>query len=629
MVPRIFCGPETAVATSTTRLICCSSLLHSKGTASGGKLTLSARGMPTACVMPMVELSRGVLHSSVLGEFLKEALDFARAIMDHSKFGDTRAIAYAHMDMSTKDQEYAALANLDGMKDACEFQYYYIDDKGEKVYTAGFVRFRTISGDESAPWSAYYLPLVQEEGESKKICKKCTQGLQRPVWHEESAGKCMVKWTQVGDQRVLIPDLRATGGEKMKLETMQVVDMCEWAQLEGMPKLVDAIRNTVLDGVRVTVSMSSPELSEALFAQMRLDVSTQAIFQAQLDKLRMHGWTRPSTKQVVDSRKVKKQKTTPVKNAEKQKRVRKKNQKPLLGDSEVLPSTSQTAVHARGVANEDGSVPFRAESEQIGISTETANAPAVENKGVAGKRKKATKTKKREDEDGPELPPQSAASVLRPATAIAPRRSRRGSKKGSYKESSASDEEKPLKSGTMPLMTPAAPLRRTAYELAREERIAEVASEAATKFDLASIRSAFKSVVPKFENTPGPAFDSDSDYVQSERSSVDSDSESFTNEEPLNDESSFHGDQVESAKHATNTANSFKTTAVAITTTTSTTSTTVQKDIPDEMRGSDRCVFNHNVPAISTSQPSSATVDRSAITQPLSISSIAPGGSPK
>ena len=529
--------------------------------------------------------------------------------------------------MSTKDQEYIDLANMDGMKNACEFQYYYIDDKGEKVYTAGFVRFRTISGDESAPWSAYYLPLVQEEGESKKICKKCTQGLQRPVWHEESAGKCMVKWTQVGDQRVLIPDLRATGGEKMKLETMQVVDMCEWAQLEGMPKLVDAIRSTVLDGVRVTVSMSSPELSEALFAQMGLDVSTQAIFQAQLDKLRMHGWTRPSTKQVVDSRKVKKQKTTPVKNAEKQKRVRKKNQKPLLGDSEVLPSTSQTAVHARGVADEDGSVPFRAESEQIGISTETANAPAVENKRVAGKRKKATKTKKREDEDGPELPPQSVASVLRPATVIAPRLSRRGSKKVCYKESSASDEEKPLKLGTMPLMMiPDVPL--TPYGLAREQRIAQLESEAA-KFDLASIRSAFKSVVPKFENTPGPAFDSDSDYVQSERSSVDSDSESFTNEEPLNDESSFDGDQVDSAKHATNTANSFKTTAVAITTTTSTTSTTVQKDIPDEMRDSDRCVFNRNVPAISTSQPSSATVDRSAITQPLSISSIAPGGSPK
>ena len=252
--------------------------------------TLCKRHAYSLCDAHGGACKRAFRHASVIGELPKEAADFVRAIINHSKFGDTRAIAYSHMDMSTKDQEYAALINMDGMQAACEFQYYYTDDNGVKVYADGFVRFRAVSGDDSAPWNAYYLPRV-EAGESNKLCKKCTQGLQRPVWHKKSAGSCVVKWTQAGDKRVLMPALREKGGEKIKMEAMKVVDMCEWARLEGMANLVDAIRNTVLDGVRLTVITSSPENDgarlnmEELFTEMGLDASKKAFFQAQLDKL--------------------------------------------------------------------------------------------------------------------------------------------------------------------------------------------------------------------------------------------------------------------------------------------------------------------------------------------------------
>ena len=294
---------------------------------------------------------RAFRHASVIGELPKEAADFARAIIAHAKFGDTRAIAYSHMDMSTKDLEYAALANMDGMQAACEFQYYYIDDNGEKVYTDGFVRFRVVSGDDSAPWNAYYLPRV-EAGESKKLCKKCTQGLQRPVWHEKSKGNCTVKWTQAGDKRVLMPALREKGGEKIKMEAMKVVDMCEWARLEGMANLEDAIRNTVLDGVRLTVIMSSPEEDgvrlnmEELFTQMGLDASKKAFFQAQLDKLRTHGWTRPSTKQVMQAKKVAQKEGEKAAPRTKRKNKSKVEQKTILvvAPQEPAPQPASAAV---------------------------------------------------------------------------------------------------------------------------------------------------------------------------------------------------------------------------------------------------------------------------------------------
>ena len=260
--------------------------------------TLCKRHAYSLCDAHGGAVKRCARQSAVIGELPREAADFARAIMTHAKFGNTRAIAYTHMDMSTKEKEYAALANMDGMKKACEFQYHYIDDGGDKVYMPGFVRFRTVSGDESAPWNAVYLPRVEEGGESQKVCAKCTQGRQRPVWHDKSAGRCKKKWAQVGDNRVLLPALREAGGENMMVRAMHVVDMCEWARLNGMVHLVDAIRNTVLDGVRVIASMSSPELSEDLFTQMGLDASKKAAFQEKLADLRTHGWIRPLTKQV-------------------------------------------------------------------------------------------------------------------------------------------------------------------------------------------------------------------------------------------------------------------------------------------------------------------------------------------
>jgi hypothetical protein len=265
--------------------------------------TLCKRHAYSLCDAHGGAAKRAFRHSAAIGELPKEAADFARAIMNHSKFGDTRAIAYTHMDMTTADQEYAALGPMKGMKKACEFQYFYVDDAGEKVYTAGFSRFRTVSGDESAPWTAVHLPKVEEGGESKKVCAKCTQGRQRPVWHEKSAGNCKVQWEQVGDNKVLMPALRGAEGEQMKMATMRVVDMCEWARLEGMGHLVDAIRSTVLDGVRLEVSMSTQEESEELFTQMGLlDSSKKAAFQAKLVKLQAEGWIRPSTKQVTSKK---------------------------------------------------------------------------------------------------------------------------------------------------------------------------------------------------------------------------------------------------------------------------------------------------------------------------------------
>jgi hypothetical protein len=525
--------------------------------------TLCKRHAYSLCDAHGGACKRAFRYASVMGELPKEAVDFVRAIINHSKFGDTRAIAYSHMEMKTKEQEYAALADMDGIKDACEFQYYYIDDEGEKVYTAGFVRFRTVSGDDSAPWKAVYLPLVHEGEESKKVCKKCTQGLQRPVWHEKSAGNCKVNWTQVGDKRVLIPAFRETGGEEMKLEAMKVVDMCEWARLEGMPNLQDAISNTVLDGVRLTVSLSNPELFEELFTQMGLDASAQAIFRTKLEILRMHGWKRPSTKQVVDSKKIKKQKRvdaaappqkkkrvrktkptallgeskvemspsqTPVENAaQKKKKARNASPTVLLGESKVEMSPSQTAVHDLGAAAEDRSVPSRAESEQIEI-------------------------------------------VLRRSS----RDVRKPMKPGSYAE--ASDEDEPVKKkvaieSQVTVVLPCEPLNE--FQLNRQKKIdARLVEDAPFREDIAAA----------LQSLMGPRDDGDA----------------RTNSATLSDESEYCPSESSESSSCSRT-----------TRTVSKNSRDVQMDIADVMCGSDRCIFSRLTPAVSMGQPDSTTIERS------------------
>ena len=540
---------------------------------------------------------RAFRHSAAIGELPKEAADFARAIMHHAKFGDTRAIAYTNMDMSTAEQEYAALSEMAGMKKACEFQYFYVDDSGEKVYTSGFSRFRTVSGDESAPWTAVHLPKVEEGKESKKVCAKCTQGRQRPVWHEKSAGNCKVQWEKVGDNKVLMPALRGAEGEQMEMGTMRVVDMCEWARLEGMGHLVDAIRNTVLDGVRLKVSMSSHEQSEVLelFTQMGLvDSSKQAAFLAKLVKLQAEGWIRPSTKQVASK----------IINAPKEKEPRKRKEPKV----EPPPTAKKRkTIKSVGVDNHVD-VPELLPQAAASVS--------------ASQQKKPRKSKNKEPD---EIVLESLTQTTQQVQVAAPR-SLRNRKKINYEESQlSSDEEKPLKK-KVPLeshfVLNQVPL--SDYELqCVQKRAQRAAEELALKASVIDSVCELDIILKLGDTLPNSATKSnDDEYVPSDQR--DSSSYDESDDEPLKSSTTAAATISTIIIAAASTASTTTTTA----TTTTSTTTTASLDIPDVMCNSNRCVFNQIKcePATSSVLHDSNTVERSAINHrsTLPISSIVP-----
>lgn len=316
---------------------------------------------------------------------------------------------------------------------------------------------------------------------------------------------------------------------------------------------------------------------------MGLDASQKKGFKALLDELRTDGWIRPSTQQVVDSKKVA---SVPSKQRPKKE----------IGIDEEKKNGSRKRKSKVQTQNPKGKAPLAIESEpkvvpkdifpqalQAPASVAVGDTPVSTSQEVAVvasvPRKEQTRRKR-----SPDAPDVRVANT----EVVALRRSAREPRQlAPYAESS--DEDKPLKKmasnsrGMLPSVPPGE------YELARIKTIVEtarifpglvalpknVASEIGDDMVISAVDKAIS------------ADDDNSEYVPSEESvcSTSSDEDTGT-----------AGDGLRS-KQPSKKKISKKSPDVLL-------------EIPDVMRGSDRCVFSPCKP-LTPAQPDSTTVERS------------------